>query len=181
MQLKTWHKVLLIGSMLIGCAVLVLVGIIAYASATLSSFIAPRSAASTQTAKWPRLDNIHSYPYIEPLELLKRADVYKGQPVCARGTVFYVRKSGKGTLFGLQAGQTDRFSVFGTVYYPGSIPGLVDDDFIVAAGYVLGTEEEEGLASSSDSVILLQRYRWMNLKTQEYGSTPGDSSVRNCY
>ena len=50
--------------------------------------------------------------------------------------------------------------MIGTVVYPGSMTRFVDDWMVSIGGYVLGTESDLGISTSSSPVILMQHGAW---------------------
>ncbi len=141
-----------------------------------------RPAPTKTKEPWPELASISSYPSVDRLDLLKRAYYYKNQPICLSFVkVFDVHEEQNGTTFQIQE-DSGSYSVIGTVYYPGSLTGLVEDwVFFTLGGYVMGTEADLNLSSSSRPVILMQRGVWIppNLSSGGY-STIGDSLNDKC-
>jgi hypothetical protein len=117
----------------------------------------------TPTPRLPILSRLNLYPGVDPLELVKRAYAYRNKPVCIdQLMVFDVQESSDGTTFMIQS-QRSPFPVIGTAFYPGKMPGFVDGAYIIIGGYVLGTESEFG-GNSSRPAVLVQRFRWIDLK-----------------
>ena len=138
-----------------------------------------RSPTSTPNP-WPELSGMKAYPEVEGLDLVKRAYYYKDKPICLFGmTAFNVREDRNGTTFMIQNSGTWRtsgdFSIIGTVYYPGSLTGLVDNWLISLSGYVVGTEADLNISSSSRPAILMQRGAYYDPDFSKSYSTHGDS------
>lgn len=110
---------------------------------------------------WPELPSLSSYPTVSGLDLLKRPSFYKDSPVClVLMTVFNAQEDENGnTTFMIQETRSP-YSVIGAVVYPGPMTGLVDGRIISIGGYVLGTESDLGISTSSRPVILMQQGVW---------------------
>ena len=143
----------------------------------------PRSPSiqrSPTPNQWSELSSMKSYPEVEGLDLVKRAYYYEDKPICLFGmTAFDVQEDRNGTMFMIQNSGTWRtsgdYSIIGTVYYPGHLTGLVDNWLISLGGYVIGTEADMNISSSSRPVILMQRGAYYSPNFGKSYSTHGDS------
>ena len=111
--------------------------------------------------QWPKLPSLRSYPTVNSLDLLKRPSFYKDSPICLASMRAYdVHEDEDGiTTFKIQRSH-DPYAVIGTVVYPGSMTRFVDDWMVSIGGYVLGTESDLGISTSSSPVILMQHGAW---------------------
>jgi hypothetical protein len=129
---------------------------------------------------YPVLGDLREYPWVDELDLAKRPDDYKNKPVCLdEMRVFGVREERGVTTFGIQSG-SDNSTVIGTVVYVGTIPDLVDSFSIIFGGYVVGTEADLNISSSSRPVILMQRFHSYSPAGMFNNYTVGDESAKKC-
>ncbi len=91
--------------------------------------------------------------------------------------VFDVHQDRGVTTFGIQSSSDDA-TVSGTVVYAETIPDLANDFSIILGGYVVGTEAELKISSSSRPVILMQRYHSYNPGGMFNNFTVGDESTK---
>jgi hypothetical protein len=140
-----------------------------------ASIRTPRPAPTRNP--WPELASLSQYPYVDELDLVKRPDYYRNQPVCIGGIAFNVAEDKDGTTFMIQDRST--YKVLGTVYYAGSLTGLVDDWYVTVAGYVMGTESDLGISSLYRPVLLMQRGKW-TARNSANGYAIGDDHSSYC-
>jgi hypothetical protein len=129
---------------------------------------------------YPVLGDLQEYPWVSELDLVKRPDYYKNKPVCLdEMTVFGVREDRGVTTFGIQS-SSGNSTVSGTVIYAGTILQLVDSVSIILGGYVVGTEADLNISSSSRPVILMQRFHAYGPDGMFSNYTVGDESAKKC-
>jgi hypothetical protein len=154
-------------------------------SSQVSQKISP-TAEPTKTPRkptpipYPILKSLRDYPWVNELDLIKRSSYYKNESICLdEMRVFNVLEDQGTTVFMIQS-ENGSYPVVGTVYYDGTIPDLLDDFNIIIGGYVIGTESELNISSSSRPVILMQRYHWFSSNNQFHDFTNGDGDIEKC-
>ncbi len=135
--------------------------------------------ASTSDS-YPVLGDLRDYPRVNELDLVKSPDNYRYKPVCLdEMIVFDVHQDRGVTTFGIQSSSDDA-TVSGTVVYAGTIPYLANNFSLILGGYVIGTEADLKISSSSRPVILMQRYHSYNPSGMFNNFTVGDESTKKC-